>query len=159
MTRDEPPGYALPLLLLGGFRLIIDALHRDLAEQGHPDVRPVHGFALQAIGRETGTVSDLARKLGVSKQAAAKTVAALEKLGYVRRDDDPDDRRSQQLRLTSHGTEVLTLSAEALARVHAAWTASVGTPRLRALEEALSTVLSGTDLPNRIDLPGWLGSP
>lgn len=63
------------------------------------------------------------------------------------------------MRLTSHGTEVLRLSADTLARVRAASTTEVGAPRLRALEEALSTVLSGTDLPGRVDLPGWLGSP
>ena len=43
-------GFELPLLLFGGFRSIIDELHAELARRGHPDVRPAHGFALQAIG-------------------------------------------------------------------------------------------------------------
>jgi hypothetical protein len=67
----ERPGYELPLLLAGGFRLLIDELHEHLAEQGHPELRPVHGFALQAVGRDGATVSEIGRRLGVSKQAAA----------------------------------------------------------------------------------------
>ena len=64
----------LPLLLFGGFRTLIDRLHAELAGQGHPDVRPAYGFAMQAIGRDGATASELGRRLGVSKQAAGKTV-------------------------------------------------------------------------------------
>src|SRR5436305_6021246 len=43
-------GYELPLLLFGGFRAIIDELHAELGRRGHPDMRPAHGFAMQAVG-------------------------------------------------------------------------------------------------------------
>jgi hypothetical protein len=43
-------GYELPLLLFAGFRSVLDDLHAELARRGHPDMRPAHGFALQAIG-------------------------------------------------------------------------------------------------------------
>src|SRR5580658_491145 len=69
----ERSGFELPLLLVGAFRSLIDELHAELARQGHDLARPVHGFALQAIGPEGVTVSELGRRLGVSKQAAAKT--------------------------------------------------------------------------------------
>jgi hypothetical protein len=50
-VSSDPPGFELPLRLLLGFRVLIDRLHAELARQGHPDVRPVHGFVLQAVGR------------------------------------------------------------------------------------------------------------
>ena len=68
--RPDEPGWVLPLLLFGGFRTLIDRLHVELARQGHPDVRPAYGFAMQAIGRDGATASGLGRRLGVSKQAA-----------------------------------------------------------------------------------------
>ena len=36
--------------ILRAGRAAIDELHRRLAQRGHPDVRPAHGYAFQAIG-------------------------------------------------------------------------------------------------------------
>ncbi len=98
-------GFELPLLLFGGFRSIIDELHAELARRGHPDVRPAHGFALQAIGLGGATATETGRRLGISKQAAGKTIDRLEELGYVRRSGDDADRRRKLARLTPRGVE------------------------------------------------------
>src|SRR6476659_4869149 len=130
----ERPGYELPLLLIGAFRALIDELHDDLAQRGHPDVRPLHGFALQAVG--TGaTTSELGRRLGVSKQAAAKTVAGLERLGYVAR-----DARAQRIVRTARGDELLALSAETFARLRARWRHELGAVELAGLEAGLAAM-------------------
>lgn len=144
----------LPLLLLAGFRALVDALHERLAEQGHPGVRPVHGFALQAVGPDGCTAVELGRRLGVSKQAAAKHVAALEELGYLRREGDPADARRRTLRLTERGRDCLARSAAAFAELRAGWAARIGEDRVRAMEDDLRTVTRGTPL--RVDAPGWL---
>jgi hypothetical protein len=60
------------VLLLAGFRTLIDQLHGELARRGHPHLRPAHGFTMQAIGLEGATASELGRRLGVSKQARAR---------------------------------------------------------------------------------------
>ena len=73
-------GFELPLLLFAGFRALIDDLHAELARRGHPDVRPAYGFAMQAIGAHGATASEVGRRLGVSKQAAGKTVDRLGEL-------------------------------------------------------------------------------
>src|SRR5260370_7689158 len=70
----DSPGFELPLLLFAGFRTIIDALHAELAAQGHPGMRPAHGFAMQAIGLDGATASEVAPLLGISHQAAGKTI-------------------------------------------------------------------------------------
>src|ERR1700727_1317316 len=94
-AADETPGFELPLLLLAGFRTLIDQLHRELAARGHPDMRPAHGFTMQAIGLDGTTSTELGRRLGVSKQAAGKTVDRLAEIGYVERWADPADGRRQ----------------------------------------------------------------
>lgn len=144
----------LPLLLLTGFRALIDALHERLAEQGHPGVRPVHGFALQAVGRDGCTAVELGRRLGISKQAAAKHVAALEELGYLRREDDPADARRRTLRLTDRGVDCLARSAAVLAELREEWAGEIGADRVAALEDDLRRVTRGAGL--RVDTPGWL---
>ena len=62
MSNDEPRtyGFELPMLLFAGFRSIIDELHAELARRGHPDMRPAHGFALQAIGLGGATAAETA---------------------------------------------------------------------------------------------------
>jgi len=150
----DAPGYELPLLLLAGFRAVIDEAHADLAQRGHPGLRPGHGFALQAIGTFGATAADVGRRLGVSKQAAGKTIDRLAELGYVTRGEQDGDRRRKLVRLTPRGTEALTLSAEAFTRVRARWAADLGQDQVAALENSLRTMTPGQPL--RLDLPGWL---
>ena len=72
MPPGERAGFELPLLLVGAFRSLIDELHRALSENGHVEARPLHGFALQAIGPHGCTASELGRRLGVSKQVISR---------------------------------------------------------------------------------------
>ncbi|MFE9863080.1 MarR family winged helix-turn-helix transcriptional regulator [Streptomyces sp. NPDC005506] len=146
-------GFELPLLLFAGFRSIIDALHRELAERGHPDVRPAYGFALQAIGRDGATASEIGRRLGVSKQAAGKTVDRLESLGYVERVDDPQDGRRKLVRVTPRGVDVLIRSAEGFDRLRVEWAQMLGVERLRALESDLRTMAPADGF--RLDAAAW----
>ena len=149
------PGFELPLLLVGAFRALIDALHVELAKHGHSDARPIHGFALQAIGPGATTLSQLGRRLGVSKQAATKTAAGLERLGYITREPHPTDARAIQLRRTPHGEEFLSLSAEIFQRLHAAWASELGSERIQMLEDDLERIAISS--PVKLgDLPGWL---
>src|SRR2546429_4254657 len=137
MARSDPPGFELPLLLFGGFRTLIDRLHAELARQGHPDVRPAYGFAMQAIGRDGATASELGRRLGISKQAAGKTVDRLAALGYVERVDDESDGRRKLIRLTPHGVDALVRSAAIFDELRAEWARALGRTRLGDLERSL----------------------
>lgn len=155
MPTDGQEGFELPLLLFGGFRSIIDELHAELARRGHPEIRPAHGFALQAIGLRGVTATEAGRRLGISKQAAGKTVDRLEVLGYVRRSGDDKDRRRKLIRLTPRGVEALTLSATIFERIRARWAAALGPDKLAALESDLQAMVPGEKF--RLDAPGWFG--
>ena len=148
-------GFELPLLLAASFRALIDELHGELADRGHPGVRPVHGFALQAVGAGGASVSELGRRLGISKQAAAKTAAGLESLGYLAREPDPADGRARILRLTARGSDCLRISAAIFERLRARWVAELGEERVAALEDDLE-VIGGHGSARLGDLPGWL---
>jgi DNA-binding MarR family transcriptional regulator len=150
---DSRYGFELPLLLAGAFRATIDELHQRLAEQGHPQARPIHGFALQAIGTEGATVSELGRRLAVTKQAAAKTAASLERLGYVVRKPHPTDARAVQLHRSDRGNEFLALSASIFEELSVGWAERLGQERLDALENDLELIAGATRLG---DIPGWI---
>jgi DNA-binding MarR family transcriptional regulator len=152
---EQGSGFELPLLLFAGFRTLIDALHAELARQGHPDVRPAYGFAMQAIGVDGATASELGRRLGVSKQAAGKTVDRLAALGYAERVDDDTDGRRKLVRLTPRGIDSLARSAEIFDQLRAQWAATLGRNRLASMENDLRTVVPTDGF--RLDVAGWFG--
>lgn len=155
IVSSDPPGFELPLRLLMGFRVIIDELNAELARQGHPHTRPMYGFVMQSIGNGT-TAVELGRTLGVSKQAAGKTIETLERLGYVERSVDPQDTRRKIVRLTPWGIDALTRSARIFDQLRQQWADRLGADRLRALESDLRKVTPPDFF--RLDLPGWFGT-
>ncbi|WP_084464007.1 MarR family winged helix-turn-helix transcriptional regulator [Microtetraspora fusca] len=110
---------------------------------------------MRAIGVDGTTAVELGRALGVSKQAAGKTVETLERLRYVERARDPRDTRRKIVRLTPHGLDALALSARIFDELRAGWAATLGEDRLRALEADLRRVTPHDVF--RLDVPGWFG--
>ncbi len=152
---QQGPAWELPLLLFAGFRSLIDRLHDELAEQGHPEVRPAYGFAMQAIGQDGVTASELGKRLGVSKQAAGKTVERLTRLGYVERLPDAADGRRMLVTLTPRGIDALARSAAIFEQLRAEWAADLGARRLADLTAALRTMAPADGF--RMDVAGWFG--
>jgi len=92
MTTDEPLYRTELTFLLGlAYQLVIGEFLRRV--EGYDDLRPMHGFVFQAL-RGTGlTSTELADRLGVTKQAAGQIVDDLEARGYVRREPHPEGGR------------------------------------------------------------------
>jgi DNA-binding MarR family transcriptional regulator len=134
-------GADLALLLLGGFHSMVDDVVVGLTSRGHAGVRPVHEFALRAIDAGADTASELGRRLSVSKQAAAKTIAALQQLGYVDRDTDPSDARRRRVRVTPRGYELMTIGSALFDDVRERWAAQIGAPQLDALQAQLGRLV------------------
>ena len=135
MARSR--GADLALLLLGGFHSMVDEVVIGLEDRGHPGVRASHEFALRAIDTGADTASELGRRLSVSKQAAAKTIAALEGLGYVSREADTGDGRRKRVRVTARGHEMVAIGAALFEAVRERWAAQIGVEQLEALEAHL----------------------
>src|SRR3954467_14655420 len=113
---------AVAAILRAG-RAAIDELHRRLAQRGHPDVRPAHGYAFQAIGPDGTTAGELGQRLGVTKQAAGQMVDDLIRLDYVERGPDPSDGRRRLVTLTPRGVDCLRASAEIFDELLTEWRA------------------------------------
>lgn len=147
-------GADLALLLLGGFRTLVDAATDELARRGYPDVRPVHDFAMRAIAAGADSASELGRQLSIAKQSAAKTIAVLQERGYVTREPDPRDARRKHLQVAPLGFEVMRQGEAIFDELRARWERQIGAAELAVLEGQLATLVGA--VPIRFDTPGWI---
>lgn len=139
-----PPGPGLALLLLAGFRTMVDTATRELAKRGHPDVRANHEFAMRAIQSGANSAVEIAEKLGITKQAAAKTIAILEARKYVTREIDPADGRRRPLLLTTRGQDMLDQGQAILDDLRHTWVQRIGQDRLDDVEGVLRMIVDGS---------------
>jgi len=137
-------GWQIAVELLRASRALIDATHVRLAERGHPDLRPAHGYAFQAIGSDGLTASELGQALGITKQAAGQMVDELLRLGYVRREPDPADARRKRVVLTARGLDALARSAEVFEELCREWATRL--PAGMALDDLLGALRAGAGI-------------
>lgn len=135
---ESTPGVRSALLLLGGFEAMVGDVVEELARRGHPGVTANLEFALLAIKEGADSASALARALGVSRQAAAKSVATLADLGYVDRVDDAADARRKALRVTPRGDEMTAIGAARFDELRARWAAALEPGAADAVDAALA---------------------
>lgn len=110
-------GARLANQLLRAFEAMSAEVTADLADRGHPRATPALHFAMEAIERGASDASALGRALGISRQAAAKTIRSLEGSGYVARGLDDGDARRRPLLVTDRGREWTALGAAAFERI------------------------------------------
>ncbi|WP_394686086.1 MarR family winged helix-turn-helix transcriptional regulator [uncultured Microbacterium sp.] len=130
-------GAELAALLLVAYEGAVNEVVAELALAGHPGVTATLEFALVAINAGAQDASALGRALGVTKQAASKTIGALEQLGYVTRVSDTSDARRKHLEVTAHGEAMMTLGAAAFERIRQRWVDRVGIDAVTGAEAAL----------------------
>lgn len=140
MTVAERP-VPLARLLAMSYRLMIDELHARLPEAGWADVRPSYGFVLLAARAKPTTTVELARLLGVSKQAASKLVGAMEDAGYLLRSPDAHDGRALNVELADRGERLLVAVEKIYDELEAEWAAVIGTTGIERIRRDLSKVI------------------
>ena len=111
-----------------------------LVERGHPDVRPTHNAVFQYLDAAGTTVSTLAERAEMTKQAMGELVAYLEARGYVDRVPDPSDRRAKLVRPTAKGREVYAIVRELIPELEQRLADTLGATRVNQLRRDLRTI-------------------
>lgn len=128
------------VLLRDAFAAIDRIVPSRLAGRGHGAVRVAHGVVFQHLDDGGTTVSTLAQRAGMTKQAMATLVQYLEDHGYVRRVPDPDDRRAKLVQPTPRGREVLAIAQSVVPEMERRIIGALGVSRWHALRDDLRTV-------------------
>jgi DNA-binding MarR family transcriptional regulator len=112
--------------------------------RGFDDLELPHLTVLQYPGPAGARPSELATRLGMSKQALNYLLGELERLGYLERRPDLHDLRSKRISLTTRGASIVPVIREAVGEVEQEWTQQLGRERfeeLRALLEDLNRLI------------------
>jgi len=138
----EPAAADLSLASLFAGWAMADEVQRRLTADGFGDVRFADGYAFQHLVGGPVTIGVLAERLGVSQQAASKTVADLERRGYVERTPDPGDARVRLVALTGRGIGVVAGAREHRAALEAELASRLGEQRVETARRLLLDVVA-----------------
>ncbi|WP_051256818.1 MarR family transcriptional regulator [Cystobacter fuscus] len=128
------------LALFVGMR-VNDLVLEEIHAAGFTGLRQAHGFVFQHLLGGARSISELAALLEVTQQAASKTIAELEKLGYVE-ETRSEDARVRRVRLSSRGQAAVDKSRAARAGLEERLRRDHGS---RAVEEARKLLASALD--------------
>jgi len=139
--RERPAN--LVVLLREAYLRLNDVVLARLAQQGHQAVRPAHAAVFQYLDDTGTTVSLLAERARMTKQAMAELVRHLETHGYVRRVPDPTDGRAKLVLPTDLGNQVIEVAQNLAPEIEQRISALLGTERTSALRTDLETLRRG----------------
>ena len=121
------------------------ALQRVNAAPGRPaavQVRPAHTRLFPYIDFDGVRITDLAARVGVTKQAVQPLVAELAAWGVVDVVQDPSDGRARLVRWTPFGVQANLHGLAVLAGLEQELSDHVGMARLRSFAETLHEVVA-----------------
>ena len=117
-------------------------LRAAFAAAGLDGIRPAQAVALVPLAAGGLHASDLADRLGVSRQAVAQAAAALERHDYIIRGPHPSDARARIIELTPRGRQALRVMRSNALDVEKRWRDVLGDLRFGELRETLQALLS-----------------
>jgi DNA-binding MarR family transcriptional regulator len=143
VTEAEPDPAQLDLSLLATFAgwALAEEVQRRIAGDGFADLRFADGLVFQHLIPEPRTITDLAVRLEVTQQAVSKSVADLERRGYVSRSPDPSDARVRRVSLTDRGRQAIESGRRNRAALATELARRFGERRVRAARRLLQEVL------------------
>lgn len=140
---SDPAEGTVPLarLLAMAYGDLIDQLHERLRADGWSDVRPAYGFVLLATRAGSQSVTALASRLEVSKQAASKLVESMVASGYLAYVVAGGDSRAKGVELSARGHELLAAVEAIYTELEAGWAELIGAKAVETMRRNLTTVV------------------
>ena len=135
---DRPP---LGSLIAMFFRAMVDHVADHIAAEGGHMARPSQLYVLRSLYPDGASVTDLAERCEVTKQAISQVLGPMEEMELVKRAPDPRDRRAKIVKLTKKGENALGVAVQAWGRVEQEWAALIGPAVMADVRRAIVAYL------------------
>lgn len=133
---DKAESLIVPLLQ--GFSWFDDGLQAYLEAKGWPHATRPQSMVMIHVVRGITRPIDIARSLGVSRQAIHTTINQMIKLGLLDLVSDSTDGRSKRVVITPTGQKMRAAANEAMLHLSAVLEERIGVPCVDALRQAFS---------------------
>lgn len=120
---------------------ILQAMH----DAGYDDVTLAQARVFQRIAPRGSRLTDLAEQSQMTKQSVAGLIDELERMRYVKRIPDPNDRRARLIRIDKRGGQAAKAAQVAHDDIQAEWRSHLGAQRFSQLRKALEDLREITD--------------
>jgi len=135
------PGPATTTLLRTAYNAMSAAIYRHVAQAAGAGLRPAHGNALEMLALQDGLrLTDIAAQAGMAPQSMGELVDDLVAKGYLRRQEDPADRRAKRIYLTGKGRQAADAGEAAVRRAEAQIRAVLGPRQYQQLRRNLAAI-------------------
>ena len=128
-------------LLFKAARLLNERAIATVRERTNRPVRIAHTLLLPHVDLEGTRLTDLASRLGVTKQAAGQLVDELVAMGMLERAPDPADARAKLVKFSKRGRAALLEGLGVLGELEAEVAAWIGEAKMHVLHEALGAIV------------------
>jgi DNA-binding MarR family transcriptional regulator len=135
---EPEPASTTPTLLRTAYNVLSGAIYRAVTQAGAPGLRPAHGNAMEMLAIEDGLrLTDIADRAGMAPQSMGELIDDLVVKGYLRRQEDPADRRAKRIYLTAKGHGTVLASQQAVHQAEEQVQALLGARRYQQLRRDL----------------------
>ncbi len=129
-------------LLMKAARLFNERALALVRERSWREIRPAHTSLFPHIDLEGTRITEIARRVGISKQAVGQLVDELAEMGAVERIPDPDDGRAKLVRFAqTNGRSVIFDGLEILRELEGDLATKVGARRMEGLRRVLGELI------------------
>ena len=129
--------------LLRAYYWMDESLQNGLEEAGFRPRTRTQTMILINISNGVARAAELARVLGVSRQAIQQQINDLEQDGIVTQIPDPTDKRANRIVFSERGAELINAALSTLREAEQVLASRVGYDTLEHLREALMTDWGG----------------
>lgn len=141
-NADPPPPLTVGSMLRSAWTELIEDVFERLGTAGFDDLRPVHRPILRDMLMSNLRPSELAARLGLSKQAVNDLVRELETKGYITLEPDRADGRAKRIVATERGRRVSEMAQASSDAVGRRWAERVGEERYAVFQEVLREIVA-----------------
>jgi DNA-binding MarR family transcriptional regulator len=137
-TRPDGDPRNIGTLLLTPHELLTAAIIAEISRRGFAGVGMAQSRVFENLVVEgPGSLSEVARRLAITKQALALTVKRMVVLGYLEVATHPTDARAHVVSISSLGWDVVAVANEVITATEERWANALGQRRWAALRGTL----------------------
>lgn len=136
-TEPAPP--PLGQVLLNANQWISSGMIHLMHERGHTELGPAHLTFFSHLNCGVTQASDVARRMGISRQAVYKITKELQEMDILSLEADPDDGRQKIISMTERGERVALDSRACLEVIEGRLAEKIGQENFDTLFSVLSS--------------------